>query len=62
MGVPRAQLRGQPGVTIRNVSSFTTVQEAHALLLLLLLLMCVFFACRKCMEEREVMSYELNEG
>ena len=30
MGVPRAQLRGQPGVTIRNVSSFTTVQEAHA--------------------------------
>ena len=41
MGVPRAQLRGQPGVTIRNVSSFTTVarrrtEEAHVLLCFLL--------------------------
>ena len=36
-----AQLRGQPGVTIRNVSSFTTVarrrtEEAHVLLCFLL--------------------------
>ena len=66
MGVPRAQLRGQPGVTIRNVSSFTT-EEQEALAPLLLTFsssddVCFLLAGNAWKRASEVMSYELNEG